>query len=142
MIEFGYESEDIEILQELNIKCYEGEQRAPRAVFKDMLTVSDVWLDRLSNSIIAFLLVSQRARGSYLWSVAVYPEYRGLGVGSALIETAKEYLKSRGEQRWGLHVHVNNPAQKLYFDQGFRAIRVEPRYFLDDGDGIYMEGEL
>lgn len=59
----------------------------------------------------------------YLDSVAVLPEYRGLGVGSALVDAFCERAFAEGAERVGLIVEEENPtAENLYLRQGFECV--------------------
>lgn len=63
----------------------------------------------------------------YLDSVAVLPEFRGLGIGRKLIEAFCQRAFSEGHQRVGLIVDFENPtAEKLYTSLGFRRIGSRP----------------
>ena len=64
----------------------------------------------------------------YLDSVAVWPEYRGLGIGRELIEAFCERARHKGHERVGLIVDCENPtAERLYLSLGFE--RVDSRLF-------------
>ena len=59
----------------------------------------------------------------YLDSVGVLPEFRGLGVGGALIEAFCERAFAEGHERVGLIVDCDNPkAERLYSSLGFERI--------------------
>ena len=59
----------------------------------------------------------------YLDSVAVLPQFRGHGVGRALVEAFVTCAYARGAERVGLIVDVENPdAEKLYLSCGFRSV--------------------
>lgn len=59
----------------------------------------------------------------YLDSVAVLPEYRGMGVGQALISALCDKAFADGHERVGLIVDFDNPqAEKLYTALGFERV--------------------
>lgn len=59
----------------------------------------------------------------YLDSVGVLPEFRGLGVGRALVAAFCEKVFAEGHQRVGLIVDFDNPqAEKLYTQFGFKRV--------------------
>ena len=65
----------------------------------------------------------------YIDSLAVLPQFRGCGVGRALLNAAAERAFSMGFERVGLIVDFDNPrAEKLYSSLGF--VRVNPTTFL------------
>ncbi|MBR5456601.1 MAG: GNAT family N-acetyltransferase [Bacteroidaceae bacterium] len=65
----------------------------------------------------------------YVDSIAVLPEYRGRGVGRALLADLCRRVFAKGFDKVGLLVDVTNPkAENLYASLGFR--RVNPTTFL------------
>lgn len=63
----------------------------------------------------------------YLDSLAVLPTYRGIGIGTKLIEEAIARARSKGHTRIGLLVDYANPdAERLYRQLGFRRIGDRP----------------
>lgn len=65
----------------------------------------------------------------YVDSIAVLPEYRGRGVGRALLADLCRRVFAKGFDKVGLLVDVTNPkAEDLYASLGFR--RVNPTTFL------------
>lgn len=58
----------------------------------------------------------------YLSSVAIYPEYRGLGLGTRLLESIEEEAKSIGKKRIVLHAETyNTRAMSLYERLGYKV---------------------
>ena len=139
----GYRhKEDFDRLMQINDACYFGEYRPPRKIVSDMISVSDVLIARGSHvdpeTLVGFAIMKDAENvPAYLWNIAVDPEYQGRGVGGNILrEIIKKYTLSK---RMGisLHVNVNNPAQKLYYDYGFRVTSLVKDYFKPD-DGLYM----
>lgn len=93
------------------------------------------WLD-------GFAMVMERGGSPYLWNFAVHPDARGNGLGSGLLNEVVRFYEEQQATRIELTCKVDNPAQKLYFDHGFRAVRVEPKYYLGDGAGLVMRRTL
>ena len=63
----------------------------------------------------------------YLDSVAVLPQYRGVGVGRALVEAFCDRAFAEGHDCVGLIVDYENPnAEKLYTSLGFKRINTKP----------------
>lgn len=59
----------------------------------------------------------------YLDSLGVLPEFRGLGIGAALVKALCEKAYAEGHKRVGLIVDVENPqAEKLYASLGFERV--------------------
>ncbi|MEM0351210.1 MAG: ribosomal protein S18-alanine N-acetyltransferase [Archaeoglobaceae archaeon] len=72
-------------------------------------------------------------------SIAVRKDFRGRGIGEALLRKAIERLRSRGKTRITLEVRVSNkPAQELYKKLGFKIMDTIPSYYSDGEDAYYM----
>ncbi len=62
-------------------------------------------------------------QGRLIGNVVVHPEYRGRGIGRALVETGIETARAEGARWVGLEVREGNtPAQQLYSHLGFREV--------------------
>lgn len=68
-------------------------------------------------------------------AMALYPEYRGLGLGGRLLERLLKTLGDQGERAVSLSVQRANPAMELYRKAGFREVR-------GDGEEAVMVLEL
>ena len=60
---------------------------------------------------------------------AVLPEYRGCGVGRAVLETLARSARSRGAKRLLLEMRRGNPAERLYRAFGFSLIGERRDYY-------------
>lgn len=60
---------------------------------------------------------------------AVLPQYRGQGLGAALLKAVIADASTRGIRRLFLEMRRNNPAGKLYAGFGFRTIGIRPGYY-------------
>jgi ribosomal protein S18 acetylase RimI-like enzyme len=146
IITTAYKSTDFERLWEISDRCYTGDERPPHDIMKNMVEVCDVFLaketfpgfgrDPDEDGIIGFALV--RTSGNpYIWSIAVDKGFQRRGVGGNLLrEIIKKYTLQK-DLEITLHVHEDNPAQKLYFDYGFRVKRIERDYY-NPKNGLFM----
>ena len=77
----------------------------------------------------------------HIISIAVLPEYRSKGVGSALVEEALEAMSVHyGAERCYLEVRVSNAtALKLYGKLGFEVEKTLTGYY-SDGEDAYIMG--
>ncbi len=80
----------------------------------------------------------------HIVSIAVLPEFRRRGIGTALmIEAMKRLKEVYGASEAYLEVRVSNEAAiRLYEKLGFKKIRVLRRYYLDGEDAWLMAREL
>lgn len=56
------------------------------------------------------------------FAISLYPEYRGLGIGTALMERMLSHLKENGYQKTSLAVQKANYALRMYLKVGFQII--------------------
>ena len=77
---------------------------------------------------------------AHITNIAVHPEFRGIGVGNALMEDLIETAKNNGVANMTLEVRTGNTAaQNLYKKFGFVDVAVRRKYYADTGeDGIIM----
>lgn len=86
------------------------------------------------------MLVSILDEGEpWIWTIAVRPDFQGLGRGTELLKEIEK--KYPGYKRMSLYVGVNNPAQKLYFDLGYRVVEVLKDIY-EDQDALKMVKNL
>jgi len=140
----GYSRENFERVVEISDACYTGHYRPDRATLQNMVGISDVFLaktDTVSqNKIIGFCIVKNTDQ-PYIWSIAVDPDFRGRGVGGNLLREVIRTYTLQKQRQISLHVDCANPAQKLYYDYGFRVQRVAEKYFAPN-DGLVMVRNL
>jgi len=81
---------------------------------------------------------------AHLLNLAVHPNARRLGVGSALLHRALELAQASGARSVVLEVRTSNrPALELYRKFGFRIAGCRPRYYQDTGeDALILRREL
>lgn len=79
----------------------------------------------------------------HIKDIAVHPERRGEGVGSALLSRSIAALAARGADTVKLEVRRSNDgAKRLYREFGFEPLRRVPGYYDDDEDAIIMIRKL
>ncbi len=96
------------------------------------------------NRVVGYAVGVKESDGSgHVMSIAVLPEYRGRGIGSALLKTLEESLIEDGVQRIYLEVSQNNKeGLRLYRKFGYRMIGVKPKYYPDGSDAYVMVKEV
>jgi ribosomal protein S18 acetylase RimI-like enzyme len=93
--------------------------------------------DVIGYAIILFRLNSKQAR---LYSVAVAPQYRGLGYGKALVTSAIIAAVKRNMTAISLEVSLGNKsARSLYSTLGFTDVKTLPEYYKDGTSAIKMK---
>lgn len=78
-------------------------------------------------------------RFGHVKDIAVHPDHRKTGVGSALLSRALAVLAARGAESVKLEVRRSNErAKRLYRQFGFEALRTVSEYYQDGEDAIVM----
>lgn len=79
----------------------------------------------------------------HITNIAVHPEFRGIGVGSALLERLIKVAISKGITKMTLEVRKSNiGAQKLYSKYGFISGGLRKAYYADNNeDALIMWNE-
>ncbi len=86
---------------------------------------------RVGGRIAGYLCASRIIDEGHILTFAVHPEFRRLGIASALIGDMLEYLKAEGCRFVFLEVRVSNSeARKIYAKFGFRELGVRKNYYL------------
>lgn len=95
---------------------------------------------RIDGRVIGYAGMWSVCEEGHITNVAVLPEFRGNGIGSALMESLIEIAKQEGIERMTLEVRRSNYiAQSLYRKYGFEAGGVRKSYYADNGeDAIIM----
>jgi ribosomal-protein-alanine N-acetyltransferase len=79
----------------------------------------------------------------HIFSVGVKEEYRGRGIGTALIHAICDIFVANGLRYARLEVrNSNKEAQKLYKSIGFVSCWTEKKYYSDGEDGMVMKMHL
>ncbi len=79
----------------------------------------------------------------HIKDIAVHPDRRGDGVGSALLRRSIAVLAARGSDTIKLEVRRSNDgAKRLYRSFGFEPLRRVPGYYEDGEDAIIMIRKL
>ena len=105
-------------------------------------------LSKVPPTIMPFIELNEVGKGTYYVSVAsVFPEYRGKGIGTFILDKAAELARSTQARYLSLIVESFNPdAKRLYDRYGFQELARRP--FIpfpgcgDEGDLILMVKEL
>lgn len=64
------------------------------------------------------------------FAISLYKEYRGLGIGTAMMRAMLTLLKNRGYERASLAVQKANYAVKMYLRVGFRVVEERGEEFV------------
>lgn len=121
----------------------DDEAFSPRSAAYDLyiyLTYgSDMLVADVGGKIVGYIALMEMGLESKIMSIAVKKEFRGMGIGSKLLDEAIKRCKERGKIRLFLEVRVSNTAaQRLYKKKGFKVIDTIPGYYSDGEDAYVM----
>jgi ribosomal protein S18 acetylase RimI-like enzyme len=91
------------------------------------------------DGVIGSLTLCPYLDGYLLWSIIVAPSYRGMGVGSQLMQAAETFC---ADSKITLHVEPQNPARRLYFRRGYRVTKHIKDFYGSGFDAIEMCKQL
>ena len=86
---------------------------------------------------VGFIIGTIKHGMPYIYNVAVLSESQGKGIGKSLIETFEKHFETTRGDYW-LQVNKNNPAQKLYFDFGYRVESVDDNFYGNEQHAVCM----
>jgi len=137
---------DIPALVELENRCFESDRLSERS-FRHLLKKGNATLlvDDTHARLRAYILVLFHRNTSMarMYSFAVDPEWRGLGLAKALVREAEKAALARGVVSMRLEVRADNiAAQKLYASMGYREFAIAPDYYEDHMEAVRMEKAL
>jgi ribosomal-protein-alanine N-acetyltransferase len=92
--------------------------------------------------LVGFIAGDLRQAQNLAWiaTIGVLPEYRGQGIGSALLRACEERIEL---PRVRLNVRISNEgAIRLYKNKGYRDVGAWPKYYQDGEDALIFEKEL
>ena len=84
---------------------------------------------------VGFLLSRGAAGEEELLLIAVDPEHRGNGIGTALIERFIDTARQRGMEKLFLEMRDGNPAERLYRAMGFEPVGRRRQYYRSARNG-------
>lgn len=138
--------DDLDALLALENRCFDSD-RLSRRSFRRMITKakSELLVDVEGNQLRAYALVLFHAGTpmARLYSVAVDPDARGLGLGRTLMQAVEKAALERDCIALRLEVRRDNSAAlKLYAQLGYRQFGIEEDYYEDHMDAVRMEKSL
>lgn len=91
----------------------------------------------------ALVLFRKGSRVARLYSIAVVPEFRGMGLSRRLMQAVMDCAISRGCDRVRLEVRsANAHAIRIYERSGFKLLREKSGYYPDGEAAFHMEKRI
>lgn len=97
------------------------------------------WVASLESEVCGFLLVRIVADEMEILNLAVDPACRRRGIGSILLQAAKDWARQNKASQIHLEVRASNhAARKFYEAHGFRKSGLRPNYYLSPMEDALM----
>lgn len=118
--------------------------RYPRWLFKYYAERGAVFkVAVLDREVVGYAVATLENSGCHVVSIAVRPDFRGIGIGTALMCSILEDCVKRGARYAFLEVEVSNSiAIKLYEKLGFKVVSVLKNYYGSGRNAYLMKAEL
>jgi ribosomal-protein-alanine N-acetyltransferase len=155
MVEFtvrSYRSEDFVTLWRIDQSCFEPEIAYSEQELKRYISWPSTFTlvaerktaDKSETSCtIGFLVASRAKTYGHIITIDVRAEARGNRVGSALLDSAENHLRSAACQTVRLETAVDNlAALGFYKKHGYSVVKTLPRYYSNGVDALVLEKDL
>ena len=133
--------QDAKIVWGIEKKCFKKDNRYTLSAIRDLIKEGAIWILEVAHFPIGFAVIEYRTDFIYIASLDILPKFRGCGYGSNLMEWA-EFAAGFKHRKIKLHVSVDNAAQKLYYDLGYRVQGVVKSYYGKGKNALLMEKKL
>lgn len=81
-------------------------------------------------------MLAGRTDLTVLWDIRVHPEYRKLGIGTALFKHAEDWSRSKGCKWMKVETqNINVPACRFYAKMGCELGEINTQAYVEDGLG-------
>ncbi|MPZ57812.1 MAG: GNAT family N-acetyltransferase [Rhizobiales bacterium] len=138
--------DDLDAVVDIENRAFDGDIISRRSLRRFLTAPSAVSIvAELKRVVAGYTLVLFRPHSATarLYSIAVDPDFRGHGIGPALIAAAEEAALEHDCIWMRLEVHENNsPAIARYRKADFRQFGRRPGYYEDHGAALLMEKRL
>jgi len=148
----SYRSEDFLTLWRIDQSCFEPEIAYSEQELKRYISWPSTFTlvaerktaDKSEASCtIGFLVASRAKTYGHIITIDVRAEARGNRVGSALLDSAENHLRSAACQTVRLETAVDNlAALGFYKKHGYSVVKTLPRYYSNGVDALVLEKDL
>lgn len=122
-------AEHIPQIANLEKECF-SEPWSENALSEELENENSHFFVAVSDAVMGYIGVQEICGEAYITNVAVFGEYRKLGIGRALIRAACDGARSRGCEFITLEVRESNiPAIKLYESEGFEKAGTRKNFY-------------
>ncbi|HXG63481.1 MAG TPA: ribosomal protein S18-alanine N-acetyltransferase, partial [Blastocatellia bacterium] len=138
---------DLNECWQLDQRCFVDGEAYDRETFRYLLSHSQSVCYKVitpSREMIAFVVgMIEPDNTGHVVALGVAPEHRRLGHGRRLMDAIERGFQDRKVTTVRLEVRTSNQAaQDLYFELGYKIVRLMPRYYTSGDDGYLMVKNL
>ncbi|AGK60101.1 (SSU ribosomal protein S18P)-alanine acetyltransferase [Archaeoglobus sulfaticallidus PM70-1] len=134
----SYTSRDVKDMLEIEKEAFQPANPS-YDLFVYISHSDDLLVADIGGRVVGYIAVMDMDSSAKIISFAVKREFRGMGIGTILLDKALVRCRERGKKSVYLEVRVSNErAQKLYKKKGFKIIDVIPSYYRDGEDAYLM----
>ncbi|GAB4345864.1 MAG: ribosomal protein S18-alanine N-acetyltransferase [Flammeovirgaceae bacterium] len=140
-----FEGNNFQTLIDIDKKCFNVYDSYTQEMFESLLdeNPNSFYVLYSDEKIIGYFIIYRYRRGGYLESIAIKPEYQGLGIGSYLMDYIINYYKLLRYKHITLEVRPNNfSAIRMYQRLGFEEVKKLKGYYKDGMEAILMKKTL
>ncbi|MEZ0394000.1 MAG: ribosomal protein S18-alanine N-acetyltransferase [Desulfurococcaceae archaeon] len=136
--------DDVGGVLRLEERCFDADLRYPRWLFELYAARGAVFrVAVLGQEVVGYVIADVEGGLCHVISIAVDPEHRATGIGTALLCSAVEECRRRGTSKARLEVSVDNlPALRLYEKLGFEAAALLRDYYGRGRDAYLMVADV
>jgi ribosomal protein S18 acetylase RimI-like enzyme len=143
----SFEDGELPVLYQIEVECFTKEFRWMETVFKRAMVSARkngfVWVAYISGRVAGYLLAGEVSSGKVsIETVNIAKVHRRKGIASKLIAVCERDMKKRGYKEVKLEVHVDNPAQLLYWNLGYRVNGFKRNYYKIREHAVSMAKKL
>jgi len=146
MVVRAYEPRDFEAAWRLDQTSYPPGVAYSRYALGEFLRLpgARAWVAEDKEQLVAFIIARHVSRRhGHIITLDVRADRRRQGIGSALLATAEEWLRTEGVTRMRLETAADDPVATAFWQQtGYVIVGRLPRYYLGRLDALRMEKDL
>lgn len=132
---------DLDDIREIETLSF-GNESYPRDLLSYLLMEGNTLIVEYNGRIVGYISYIYLGSKAHILSIAIHPDYRGMGLGGILLREAIENMKRLGIRRVLLEVRVDNEAAiRLYSKAGFKIHSILRGYY-NGRDGYLMVMDL
>ncbi|XRO76798.1 ribosomal protein S18-alanine N-acetyltransferase [Methanocaldococcus sp. 10A] len=140
MIIRKFTSNDLDAVEEIEKEAFKTQYPTGLILGIWAMYPNCFYVAEVNRKVVGYILGTMDWGNGHIVSLAVKKEYRGLGIGTALLKTLENYYFNVANCNYiVLEVRVSNiVARKFYYKMGYKDRKLIPKYYEDGEDAILM----